>query len=114
MAEQHTPGIEAAQFLAPTTTVDSSGDLSTKPTPAEQYTYLRDYYQTALLDGRNDGFKAFRAFFPPEPDQFAERASGVTSEELLTFSKKMNERWTAANPPNSRFIHAYLQQQDAS
>ena len=111
MAEQRASGIEAAQFSLPTSVVELNDPLM-EPTSTERYAYLHEYYQKALLDGRNDGFGVFRAFFPPEPDRFVERAAGVTSEELLAFSKKMNESWTAAHPPHSAFILAAQQGND--
>lgn len=112
MAEQQGPSIEAVQFTAPaplpidTIPVVDHGASSVdapvlqdyeEPETTVSFYHAHGYYAKALKDGRNSGKSAYNTFFPRDSEAFYERASEVTAEELMTFFKKMNEQWTAAN-----------------
>jgi len=107
MAEQPTPGIEAAQFEAPSPSVALDIllfpiDASMLSDDGESETTSRFYdsyarYGRAILERRNSGKETYNAFFPKDSEALHERASVVTDEELVGFYKRMNEQWTAAN-----------------
>lgn len=67
-----------------------------EPETATRFYDSHAYFYNAVSDGRNDGTTAFNQFFPQDPEVFAIRASEVTAQEMHEFSKKMNERWSAA------------------
>lgn len=68
-----------------------------EPETATRFYDSHAYYFRAISEKRNDGTKVFNSFFPQDPEAFAVKASEVTTEEMVGFFKKMNERWSAAN-----------------